>query len=140
MRSNATRIIQFFISLCIKWPLLFSSSNVLPYSVFDIIADAKFNSTLKIINSTYYLIIVQNFLNFPPILRIRSESKPRELPEILKSSRFFIFLYWNCKDTTLINQIIDTKCLRGNAATISQHLSILTSHDLCCYPSRKKLF
>ena len=118
---------------------LFSSSNVLPCSVFDNIADVKLISTLRSGKSALYRLIIQSFFNLPSIPRIRSAERICGIGGNFLTWRFFSFLYWSLKGTALICQITNNECLRGNATKMSQFLSILVSRDPCCYLSSKKL-
>ena len=63
-------------------PQLFSSSNVLPCSVFDNIANAKLILTLRGGKSAFCLLIIQIFLNFQSAPQIRSVEQLRESVDI----------------------------------------------------------
>ena len=58
---------------------MFSSSNALPCSIFDNIADAKLISTLRSGKSAFYLLIIQSFLNFPLLPCICSAERIRRI-------------------------------------------------------------
>ena len=92
------------INLCIMWPLLLCSSNVLPCSVFDI-ANVKLVSTLRTGKTAFYFVMIQSFLNFSPIPRIRSTDQMKGIGGKFLIFKIFLFLYWSLKGTALICQI-----------------------------------
>ena len=95
------------------------------------------SALLKIIQPFiwYYCKVFSTFCWF---CRFVVQSESAELAEIFKSWRFFIFLYWSLKGTASMCQITNNECLRGSTTRISQSLSILVSHNPCCYFSSKK--
>ena len=128
LRDNATRISQSLSILISHDPCCYLSSKKLVWFNFLLFCTLGLVSTL-----------LKNNPAFPPISRICSAERICRIAKIIKSWKFFIFLYRSLKVTGFIRQIINNKYLRDNPTRFSQSLSTLVSLDLCCYLSSEKL-
>ena len=96
-------------------------------------------STLLKIIQTFIWQLWKVFSTFRWFCRFVVQSESAESAKIFRSWRFFIFLYWSPKFTTLERQITNNECLRGKATRIYQFILILVSRDPCSYFSSEKL-
>ena len=90
MQQELTNFCQFLYHVT---PVVIFQVKKWPYSTFYCFAHRKLVSTLLKNNLAFYLVIIQRFLNFPPIPRIRSAERIGNRESgILRNRRKFLNL------------------------------------------------